>query len=176
MSQTAFDIRVKFPDTAPFSKKRNVPAGTVASINAGEPTKSVDAAGASPYLGTIAPMVNGDGSTAQRFSGIAKSTSSDTVATAGLLEIILPFPGIVYTAKALVSTNANTQALIDALQGKRVLFALTGAAQVGTFSIDTAQTDAKANTVVIVGGDFTTSIVDFVYAPHGTYLDFAISA
>lgn len=167
-----FDIKIKHPDSTPFTKKRNRPSGTAASINAGEPTKGIDAAAASPWLGTVAIMVDGDGSTAQRFTGIAKSTSNDTAAAAGVLDVFLPFPGIVYTAKAKTSTNANTDALIDALQGKRVVFDLTGT----SWTIDTAATDAVANCVVCVGGDSLTATIDFVYSPHGTYLDFAISA
>ncbi len=168
----ANDIKIKFPDTVPFSKQRNRPSGTAASINPGEPTKSVDAAAASPYLGTVAIMVDGDGTTSQRFTGIAKNISTDTAAAAGTVDLYLPFPGIVYSAKSKASTDSNTQALVDALQSKRVVFDLTGTA----WTVDAAAADAVANCVVIIGGDPKVSTVDFVYAPHGTYLDFAISA
>lgn len=166
------DIKLRSAVSIDSSLSRNVPAGVAGSINAGEPTKSVDAAAASPYLGTVAIMVDGDGSTAQRFTGIAKSNSSDTVAAAGILDVYTPYPGLVYQASAKVAANANTQALIDALKGKRVVFDLTAS----KWTVDSAANDAVANTVVITGGEYQTSTLYFVYAPHGTFLDFAISA
>lgn len=166
------DIKLRSAVSFDSAISRNVPSGVVKSINAGEPTKSVDAAAASPYLGTVAIMVDGDGSTAQRFTGIAKSDSSDTASAAGVVQTYLPFPGLIYKAKAKTASNANTDALIDALKGKRVVFDLTGTA----WTIDTAAADAVANAVVIVGGDKDVQEVFFVYAPHATFLDFAISA
>lgn len=166
------DIRIKDDNGEAVVLKRNVPSGTVGSINNGEPTKSVDAAAASPYLGTVAIMVDGDGSTAQRFTGIAKSVSTDTASAAGIVYTWIPMPGIIYGAKPKVSTNTNTVALIDTLKGKRVVFDLTGT----SWTIDTAAADAVANCVVIVDGDANTSEVYFMYANHGTFINFSISA
>lgn len=160
------------PPGLDFSQKWNVPSGTTSSIAAGTPTKTVDAAAASPYLGTTAPMVDGDGSTAQRFTGIAKSDSNETSSAAGTLFTWLPLPGLMMACKAKTASNANTQALVDALRGKRVVFDLTAA----VWTIDTAASDAVANCVVITGGDYTTSTIYFVYSSHGSFLDFAISA
>lgn len=155
-----------------FSQKWNVPSGAAATVAAGSPTKTVDAAAASPYLGTIAPMVDGDGTTSQRFTGIAKSDSTDTASAAGVCYVWLPLPGIVYQAAAKTASTANTQALVDALRGKRVVFDLTSS----VWSIDAAAADAVVNQVVIIDGDYTTSTLYFVYASHGSVLDFAISA
>lgn len=166
------DIKIKGAANPDFSLIRNVPSGTAGSIKAGEPTKSVDAAAASPYLGTIAIMVDGDGSTAQRFTGVAKDDSTDTVAAAGYCTTYLPLPGLVYNAKVKLSTDVDTQAEIEAHIGKRVVLDLTST----TWSVDSAAADAVANCVVIIGGDYRTQKVDFIYAPHGTFLDFAISA
>lgn len=166
------DIRIKDDSGNVPVIKRNVPSGTAGSINNGEPTKSVDAAGANPYLGTVAIMVDGDGSTSQRFTGIAKSVSTDTVAAAGNVYTFLPLPAIVYSAKAKTASLANTQALVDALKGKRVVFDLTGT----SWTVDTAATDAVANCVVIIDGDYQTQEIYFVYANHGTFLNFSISA
>lgn len=165
-------ISIKSQLDAAFSQKWNVPAGAVGTIAAGSPTKTVDAAAASPYLGTTAAMVDGDGTTSQRFTGIAKSDSSDTVAAAGLVELWLPLPGIIYACSAKTASLANTQALVDALRGKRVVFDLTSS----VWTIDTAAADAVANQVVIISGEYQTSTIYFVYASHGTVLDFAISA
>lgn len=157
---------------AAFAQKWNVPSGAVGSIAAGSPTKTVDAAAASPYLGTTAAMVDGDGSTAQRFTGIAKSDSTDTASAAGEVYLWLPLPGLVYACAAKSATAADTQAEVDALRGKRVVFDLTSS----VWTIDTAAADAVANCVVIIGGDYQTSTIHFVYSSHGSVLDFAISA
>jgi hypothetical protein len=164
------DIKARYPEQVIFTTTRAVPAGTAQSINAGEPTKAVDAAAASPYLGTVAIMVDGDGTTAQRFTGISKSDSSDTVAAAGEVEIIMPLPGVIYEAKAKTSTTADTQAEIRALQGKRVVFDLTA----GVWTVDAAAADAVANTVVITDGDFRSNSLFFVVS--SSYLNFRISA
>lgn len=155
-----------------FALKWNVPSGAIGTIAAGSPTKAVDAAAASPYLGTVAPMVDGDGSTAQRFIGIAKGDSTDTVAAAGDVYIWDPLPGLQYAAAAKTSTAADTQAEVDALRGKRVVFDLTSS----VWTIDTAAADAVANCVVISGGDYQTSTITFFYRHSGTWMDFSISA
>lgn len=155
-----------------LSKNWIVPSGVAGSIKAGEPTKAVDAAAASPYLGTAAIMVDGDGTTSQRFLGIAKSDSSDTVAAAGSVFIWLPLPGVIYSGKVKTAANADTQAEVDALSGKRVVFDLTST----TWSIDAAAADAVVNNVIIIGGDFRTQEVDFVYKHSGSFLGFSISA
>lgn len=155
-----------------FSKSWNVPSGTVASIVMGTPTKTVDAAAASPYLGTTAPMVDGDGATGQRFTGIAKGDSSETASAAGAVDIWLPLAGLIYSCKAKTASTADTQAEVDALSGKRVVFDLTAS----TWTIDAAAADAVVNCVVIIGGDFRTQTLNFVYSAKGTVLDFCISA
>ena len=166
------DIKIRNENAQVVTVSRNVAAGAAASIKAGEPIKSVDAAAASPYLGTVALMADGEGTTSQRFAGITKSTSTDTVAAAGVVTAVLPLPGLVYEAKAKTSTTADTQAEIDALKGKRVVFDLTSS----VWTVDAAAADAVANCVVIVDGDYQTQKLHFLYAPHGTYLDFCISA
>ncbi len=165
-------ISIKSQLDAAFSQKWNVPSGAVGTIAAGSPTKTVDAAAASPYLGTTAPMVDGDGTTSQRFTGIAKGDSSDTASAAGIVELWLPLPGIVYACAAKSATAVDTQAELDTFRGKRVVFDLTAS----VWTIDTAAADAVVNQVVILGGEFATSTIYFVYASHGSFLDFAISA
>lgn len=166
------DIKVRTQLQDEFSRQFNVAAGGVSTILTGTPVKGVDAAAASPWLGTVVPMVDGDGSTAQRFIGVSKSTSTDTASVAGSVVTWMPLPGIVYEAKAKTASLANTQALIDALKGKRVVFDLTAS----TWTIDTAASDAVANCVVIAGGDYQTQTIEFVYSNHGTWMNFAISA
>lgn len=155
-----------------FSKTWVVASGGVGTIAMGTPTQPIDAAAASPYLGTAIPMVDGDGNTTERFAGIAKSDSSDTASAAGSVEIWIPLPGLMYSGKAKTASTADTQAEVDALTGKRVVFDLTGT----TWSVDAAAADAVANCVVIFGGDYRTQELNFYYSTKGTILDFCISA
>lgn len=156
-----------------FTAQANlVAAGAAATIQAGTPTKGADAAAASPWTGAVVPMVDGDGTTSQRFTGISKSTSTDTVATAGSVVLWLPLPGYVYAAKAKTAANADTAAEVQALYGKRVVFDLTSS----FWSIDAAAADAVVNNVVIIGGDFQTQVLYFMYNNKGTSIGFTISA
>lgn len=166
------DITIVSQLNPEYSKTWIVDAGTISQAKRGEPTKADDAAAASPYTGEVGIMADGDGSTGQRFTGIAKDDSTETAAAAGQVTTWLPLPGIVYRAQAKAASDANTQAKILALSGKRVVFDLT----TSKWTVDAAAADAVANCVVIIGGDYHTSELDFVYAPHGTVLDFAISA
>lgn len=151
------DIKIRYPLEEVVSVQRIVAAGGVATINNGEPTKEGSA-------GAVAIMVDGDGTTSQLFTGIAKTVSTDTASVAGIVQTILPLPGIVYTAKAKSAAAANTQALISALQGKRVVFDLTAS----VWTIDTAAGDASTNGVVIVDGDFQTQSIFFVMSTNAT--------
>ena len=166
------DIRFKTPIDDAFSAEFIVDSGTTKESEAGEPTKADDAAAAGTWTGEASIMVDGDGSTSQRFTGIAKSDSTETTAAAGKVITYMPLPGIIYKAKALLSTTADAAAEINALMGKRVVFDLTGTA----WTVDAAATDAVANCVVIVGGDHNVQELFFVYAFKGTYLGFCISA
>ena len=158
--------------TPELSKNWVVDSGGVGTIERGTPAKAADAAAASPYLGTAVPMVDGDGTTAQRFLGIAKNLSTDTASADGTVDIWLPVAGLIYSGKAKTASTADTQAEVDALSGKRVVFDLTSS----TWTIDAAATDAVANNVVIIGGDYRTQTLDFVYATKGSFLGFCISA
>ena len=166
------DIRLIYPEQAVFTSTFVVDSGTTKQAEAGEPTKGDDAAAASPWTGEAGIMVDGDGSTSQRFTGIAKSDSTETTAAAGVVVTYDPLPGLVYKAKAKTSTGADTAAEINALRGMRTVFDLTGDA----WTIDAAATDAVANCVVIYGGNHNTAELFFQYAYKGTWLGFCISA
>jgi hypothetical protein len=155
-----------------FSKKWTVASGGAATIAVGTPTEAADAAAASPYTGNVNVMADGEGTTSQRFTGIAKSTSTDTASAAGEVYTWLPLPGIMYSGKAKTASTADTQAEVDALSGKRVVFDLT----TGDWTVDAAAADAVANCVIIIGGEYQTRTLYFMYRPAGTVLDFTISA
>lgn len=149
-----------------FSVPALVAAGAVGTIAAGTPTKGADAAAASPWTGAVVPMVDGDGAIGQRFTGLAKSTSTDTVAAAGSVNLWLPLPGYVYACKAKTSSTADTAAEVTALFGKRVVFDLTSS----LWSVDAAAADALINCVTIIGGDYKTTTLYFTYKNNGTML------
>lgn len=149
-----------------------VTAGTTSSIARGTPTFAVDATATSPWTGAVKIGVDGNGTTGQRFTGIAKSNSSETAAAAGSVELWLPLPGLIYQGFAKTSSTADTAAEIAALFGKRVVFDFTS----GDWTVDAAAADAQVNCVTIVGGDPTTSTLYFNYKSTGTFLDSSISA
>lgn len=143
-----------------FSQPSVVSSGAANTIHAGEPTKQTT-------IGAVVPMVDGDGTTSQKFMGIAKTESTDTVAAAGSVILWLPLPGIVYSAKAKSAAAADTQAEIDALFGKRVVFDLTAS----VWTIDTAAANAATNGVVIIGGEVATRSIQFMISPQITMFD-----
>lgn len=142
-----------------------VAAGAAATINPGTPTKFSSA-------GAVVPMVDADGSTSQRFTGIAKTTSTDTAAAAGIVYTFIPLPGIIYAAAAKTASLANTQALIDALKGQRSVFDLTGTVGpglTGKWTVDTAAGDGANNCLTIIGGEYQTSTIYFMYSSRGMF-------
>lgn len=141
-----------------------VASGGVSTILAGTPTKSADAAAAA--TGAVVPMIDGDGTIAQNFSGIAKSDSTDTAAAAGAVTLWLPLPGYVYACKAKTASTADTAAEVQALFRKRVVFDLTSS----LWSVDAAAADALVNCVTIIGGDFQTQTLYFTYKNGGTII------
>lgn len=142
-----------------------VASGAVGTINPGTPTKFSSA-------GAVVPMVDADGSTSQRFTGIAQTLSTDTASAAGEVYVYIPLPGIIYAAGAKSATGANTQAKIDALLGARLVFDLTGTVGqglTGQWTIDTAAGDGSNNCVIVVGGEYQTNTLYFLYSQRGVF-------
>lgn len=143
-----------------------VASGGAATIQRGTPTKSTEADATA--TGALIPMVDADGTvTAMRFGGIAKNNSTDTASAAGVVDVWAPVAGLLYRGFAKSATAADTQAEINVLFRKRVIFDLT----TGDWTVDTAAADALINCVVIVGGYPQSSEILFMYAPKGTILD-----
>ena len=158
------DIKLRTQLAPEFSASFIVAAGTAESIKAGEPTKRASATGAA---GTgVEICIDAEPTTAdgKNFSGIAKSDSTDTAAAAGVVTVWLPLPGVIYSAKPKTAGSCNTQAKIDVLCLKRVLFDLTSTA----WTVDTGATDAAANGIVIVGGSYQDDMVFFMVSPGTT--------
>jgi len=154
------DIKLHSPIEDQFSVNCIVASGAATSIESGEPTKTASS-------GYVAIMIDTDGTTGQRFAGIAKSDSSDTAAADGTVDLWLPLPGLIYSALAKTAANADTQAEVDGLFAKRVYFDLTSSA----WTIDTGATDSATNCVVIIGGDYHTSTIYFTYSVSGTVFE-----
>lgn len=159
------DIKIYSQLSPEFSVTSIVTAGTTASINSGEPTKRLNATGAS-WTGAVTSMVDGDGTSSQAFTGIAKNESNETASANGTVTTWLPLPGIIYECAAKLASAADTQAEIDGLRWKRVVFDLTAT----VWTIDTAAADAAVNAVVIVGGDYQTASIQFTYKTTCTAL------
>lgn len=143
-------FEIVHPNSNVISYERLVASGGAATIDRGAPTKE----GSS---GAVAIMADGNGTTSERFSGIAKSVSTDTAAANGVVQLITPLPGLVYKGSPKTAGSANTAAKIQALGGKRTVFDLTAT----VWSIDTAASDAIGNGVVILGGVPAEDIVYF---------------
>lgn len=125
-------------------------AAAATTIYAGEPAKLV-----STYA---VPSADAEpATTTPTFLGIAASTSNQTSAVAGTVNIYVPCPGIVYGCKAKSAAAIDTAAELQALIGVPVLFDLTST----TYTVDTAST-ASTDGLVIVGGDIVNGIVYFV--------------
>ena len=153
------DIKIKDPIDGLRSYTAVVSSGAATTINAGEPTKCAT-------VGAVAIMADGNGTTSQRFAGISKYDSTDTAAADGECVVWFPTPGIVYSGKAKTTTAADTQAEIDALYGKRVVFDLDT-----YWGVDTAAADNANNGVVIIGGDYRTYNIWFVISNSCSILE-----
>ncbi len=145
------DIKIISQLDPDFSIQRTVASGGVTTILAGTPAKQSTG-------GNVVPMVDADGTTSQVFVGIAKSDSTDTASAAGIVQTWLPMPGLIYTGKAKSAAAADTQAEIDALAFKRVIFDLTSS----VWTVDSAAADATTNGLLIIGGDYRTSTLNFL--------------
>lgn len=138
------------PVVEPVSYKRAVASGAAATIDRGAPTKESST--------NVAIMADGEGTTSQVFSGIAKSVSTDTAAAAGTVELYAPHAGLVYVGSPKTAGAADTEAEILALCGKRIVFDLTSS----TWTIDAGAADNASNSVVIVGGNPNEDALYFV--------------
>lgn len=166
-------FRLYAPSDDQISIKAIVGSGVLQSINAGEPTIGADANAAS-WTGAVKIAADADPTTASghRFTGFAKSDSTDTVAAAGFVDVWLPLPSTIYAGFAKTASLANTQALVDALKFKRVVVDIAST----VMTVDTAAADALTNGLVIVGGDSTKSMIYFVIATNVSIFGNTISA
>lgn len=144
-----FTIHTPIDDA--FSVVRLVASGGAATIDRGTPTKQ----GSS---GAVAIMADGEGTTSELFTGMAKNISTDTAAASGVVTTYLPLPGVIYAGSPKTVGGADTAAKIYAEQGIRTVLDLT----TGDWTVDDTGSDGVGNAVVVVGGDPNADILYFV--------------
>lgn len=127
-------------------------------INAGEPVK-LTAAG-SPYA---TPLADGDLTigTDTAMLGIAATDSTHTATADGIVQVLVPLPGVVYRAAATTAGNVAAT-----LVGDRVTIDLSG----GVYTIDENAGDNANNAFYIVDVDADAGTVDFTVRLDATYL------
>ena len=126
-----------------------VAAGTVAAkIKAGEPVYA--ALGGSGRAATaLATNLPSSAALANTITGIATTTSTDTVAAAGTVRVKKIMPGDTFLISPNSAAAWDTQAEYDALVGHRVLLDLTGTAAAGTATYTILASDSAAYGCVI---------------------------
>ena len=105
----AGDISLRTTNPNPLVVTRQVASGGTATINNGEPTKTGSQISSSGYY--VAIMADGNGTTSEVFTGIAKTVSTDTASADGSVDVFIPLPGIIYAAKAKSATAVDTPAV-----------------------------------------------------------------
>jgi hypothetical protein len=121
-----------------------VKAGTAASINAGEPVVQ-NTAGDAEYV----KSPGADVTTSDTFVGIAVSTSTDTAAADGYVEVAIPTFGTVYRGQAktkasLADSQRLTKVVIDYTSSKYTVDESTttnGCFQIVDFNSYTGEVD-----------------------------------
>lgn len=138
------DIKISRPSTELKIVQRAVKAGAIASIEAGEPV-IVDGSNAG-YVKKPAADVDTD----FVLVGFAVTTSTDVVATDGVVYVAMPDPGTIFRGKAK-TPGSLAQAKVDT----NVTIDLTS----DVFTIDESTT--TKGMCHIVGFNSTTGTVDF---------------
>lgn len=145
------------------TKEFRVEAGAVGSITPGKPVK-VGGTGAN-YVVLLAagdPEVGTD-----RMIGIATSTSTDTAAADGTVQVELVEPGVhVMRAKVTTPANMDTDAELLAILNDSVTFDLTST----TFTVNENEgDDPNVHGLMIIDGDVTNGTVDFILKEGASY-------
>jgi len=134
-------------------------AASATLIYPGEPV-AIETAAGTPTVVKLAdaqPVVSG-----LQVLGIASSTSTNTAAAAGTVDVSLAMPGqVVWKAKAKTASIADTQAEIDAKANDCIVLDLTGT----SFTIDFAAVHANTNAIQVVGGNPDTTEIYFTFRP-----------
>lgn len=136
------------------------------AINAGEPVmlKTIGTAVYGAVMTDAKPVIGTDW-----WAGLAAKAGTHTTAVAGVVEVYLPLPGMIYRGRAKSAAAADTAAEILALAWKRSVIDLT----TGVYTADTAAADGSTNGLIYTGtGDPLNSEVDFIVSIRATQLGF----
>ena len=133
-------------------------AASATLIYPGEPVRVETAAGTA----TVVKLADGEPTTSTlQVVGIASSTSTNTAAAAGTVEVYMPVEQVTWKCKAKTSTTADTQSEIDAKANDCIVLDLTST----TFTVDFAAVHANTNGIQVVGGDPLTQEIYFKFRP-----------
>ncbi len=101
------------------------------------------------------------------FVGITSSLSNQTASADGVVDVLLPVPGIVYACKAKTASTFDTDAEILAVLNDNVYLDLTSS----VYTVDVANASAGGTGAFrIVGGDPSSQIVYMVMHTSGTFI------
>jgi hypothetical protein len=142
---TIYDEGLGFPGDDVFP----VASGTCAQkIKEGEPVLAT-LGGTGRAATALATNLPSSAALANTITGIATTTSTDTVAAAGTVRVMKYDPCLTFLIAPNVVATWDTQAEYDALVGHRVLLDLTGTAALGTATYTILAADNAAYGCVI---------------------------
>ena len=130
-------------------------AASATIIYPGEPVARAQGGIVVTQMATAKPVIKTD-----FLEGIAMSTSTNTAAVAGTVDVMPLLPGIIYLAKPTTAALWATQALYNAYVGQRMVMALAA----GAFTMGT--TDGATNGCIIMPLDVAKypGVVAFTFA------------
>lgn len=151
----ALDVTIIEPKDVSVRKFR-VEAGAANSIAPGKPVKI-----AGTGLNYVDLLATGDPEVGtDRMVGIAVSTSTDTAAADGVVDVAMVQPGVtVMRSKVTTSTDMDTDAKLLAILNDSVTYDLTST----TFTVDENEgDDPNVHGLMILDGNITDGTVDYI--------------
>lgn len=113
----------------------------------------------------VVPLGNGEPIIATDIIvGIAATDSTQTATADGVVEVLMPLPGLIWSCKATTPANIDTDAKLLALLNDRVTFDLAA----GVYTVDENEGDGATHGLRILGGDIVTGDVYFTILSSGT--------
>ena len=158
------DISVADPAGQHFPPARTfrTEAGAT-TINAGEPCK-IGGTGNNYVI----PLADGDPEiSADVVVGVASSTSDETAALDGTVNVLLPLPGVVFRCAATTPGNIDTDAELLAILNDRVTFDLAAS----IYTVDENEGDNADHGLRIIGGDIVNGTLDFLFMQEASVTD-----
>lgn len=112
----------------------------------------------------VVPLGNGEPIIATDIvAGVAATDGTHTATADGVVDVMMPLPGVVFRCKATTPANIDTDAKLLALLNDRVTFDL-GA---GVYTVDENEGDGATHGIRMIGGNIVTGDIDFVFLTTG---------